>query len=429
MPRVRARIRVNDGARGIGANATSPLRCAYVRHEPFGPTYITDINGVIRDKDGNEGIDSLTTWADVTIICQNSVARVLDGTDPLQRCPVVPTFRIDRPVDGSRATATITPTIPNVNIQHWRLLNQAFDAYHLVWRQFEPFASLGEFPLGRSSNDLETTRNNPKRIELIFPGLPQAAITLANSLGIPLPPGTRILSYTDPVGTFDGWPRILVEPDPPETRLFTGSGFFGNGNTSGLTLVPSEMAHALHFSIMSKSKRDSIRANYLGFLLTQAANGLAVTHSIGAQTSPMVAFIEALDHFSHRLSEHVRQARTTYPTDPPLAGRYLLREFQGRNPAAPRICRFTIDTLGSGSDRRVEGRPAAGLPALSGSLDEGAILGGVMLSLGLRIGLKDVIEAILASKKLTFGEFRTWFNSNRAALKAELDDVVAAWGL
>jgi hypothetical protein len=125
----------------------------------------------------------------------------------------------------------------------------------------------------------------------------------------------------------------------------------------------------------------------------------------------------------------VRQTRTTYPTDPPLAGRYLLREFQGRNSAAPRICRFTIDTLGAGSDRRIEGRPAAGLPALSGSLDEGAILGGVILSLGLRIGLKDVIEAILASKQLSFGDFQTWFNTNRPALKAELDDVVEAWGL
>src|SRR6266496_1019020 len=104
MPRIRGIIRVNDGGRGIGGAATSPLRCAYVRHEPFGPTYITDINGVIRDKDGNEGVDSLTTSADLTIQCQNSVARVIDGADPLQRCPVVPTFKMTRPAGGGRAT-------------------------------------------------------------------------------------------------------------------------------------------------------------------------------------------------------------------------------------------------------------------------------------------------------------------------------------
>jgi hypothetical protein len=168
MPKIRGVIRVNDRRRGIGGEETSPLRCAYVRHEPVGPTYITDINGVIKDKDGNEGVDSLTTWADLTIHCQNSVARVIDGADPLQRCPVVPTFRMTRPANGGRATATITATIPGINIAHFRLLNQAFDAYHLVWRQFEPFFSAGDFPLGRNvRHDLETTRNQAKRIELI----------------------------------------------------------------------------------------------------------------------------------------------------------------------------------------------------------------------------------------------------------------------
>ena len=429
MPRIRGVIRVNDGGRGIGGAATSPLRCAYIRHEPFGPTYITDINGVIRDKDGNEGVDSLTTSADLTIICQNSVARVIDGADPLQRCPVVPTFTMTRPANGGRGTATITATVPGINIAHFRLLNQAFDAYHLVWRQFEPFLSAGNFPLGRDArDDLETTRNQPKRIELIFPGPIQALSGIATALGLPVPPN-GILSYTDPVGTVDNWPRILVQPDPPETRLFTGSGALPNGNRSGITLVASEMAHALHFSLLTRAQRDSIRTNYLGFLIMQAINGLPVTHDIGAQTSPMVAFLEALDQFSHRLSESVRARLRTYPTSPPIAGRYLLEELQGRNPLIPlepRVARLTIDN--SGGQRRVEGRPATGL-VLSGSLDEGAIFGGVILSLGVRIGLKEVIETILASKKTTFGQFRTWFNTHRAAFSAELDDVVQEWGL
>jgi hypothetical protein len=426
MPRIRGVIRLRDARRGIGGAQTSPLRCAYVRHEPVGPTYITDINGVIRDADGNEGVDSATTSADLTIICQNSVARVVDGADPLQRCPVVPTFTMHRPRNGGRATATITANIPGINIAHFRILNQAFDAYHLVWRQFEPFLSSGEFPLGRNTNDdLETTRNQPKRIELIFPGPVQALSDIATALGLPVPPG-GILSYTDPVGTFDGWPRILIQPDPPETRLFTGDGQFSNGNRSGITLVAAEMAHALHFSRLTRTQRDSIRASYIGFLISQAVNGLNVTHAIGVQTSPMTAFLESLDHFSHRLSESVRERHTTYPLDPPPAGRYVLDEMRGRNPVAPRVARLTIDD--SGGQRRVEGRPAPGL-GLSGSLDEGAVFGGI-LSLALAIGsLNEVIEAILASRKTNFGQFRNWFNTNRAAFSGELDEVVQVWGL
>lgn len=427
MPTIRAVLRVDDNARGIGANAASPLRCVYVRHEPFGPTYITDVNGVIFDKDGNEGITSLTTSADVTILCQNSVARVLDGNDALQRCPVVPTFRINRPASGARVNAIVTPAVAGAFINHFRILNQAFDAYHLVWRQFQPFRDAGDFPLGRQqSDDLETTRNQAKRLELIFPGPIQQSLSgVATALGLPVPPG-GILSYTDPVGTFDNWPRILVQTDPPESRLFTGSGNLPNGNRAGITLVPSEMAHALHFSLLSKSQRDSIRTNYLGFLITQAANGLAVTHMIGAQTNAMVAFLEALDHFSHRLSESVRSRVRTYPVNPPAPGRYLIDELRGRNPITPRVARLTIDN--SGSRPRLKGRPATGL-ALSGTLDEGAVFGGLILSLSLRIGLDQAIEAVLASKQTDFGSFRTWFNNNHPTLKPELDDVVQTWGL
>jgi hypothetical protein len=103
MPRIRARLGVNHGGQEIGGTGAAPLRFAYVRHEPLGPTYITDINGFIRDKDGNEGIDSLTNWADITIHCQNSVARVLDGADILQRCLTI--LRFESPA---------LPTVPEL---------------------------------------------------------------------------------------------------------------------------------------------------------------------------------------------------------------------------------------------------------------------------------------------------------------------------
>ncbi|HET9372875.1 MAG TPA: hypothetical protein VFO19_21590 [Vicinamibacterales bacterium] len=422
MPRIRAMLSVNHGGQDIAGPGAAPLRCVYVRHEPFGPTYITDVNGVIRDKDGNEGIDSLTTSADITIICQNSVARVLDGTDVLQRCPVIPTFTIRRPAGGGRATATVRATQPFIN--HFRLLNQIFAAYHLVWRQFEPFLSAGDFPLGRS-NDLETTRNQAKRIEFMFPSPVNVMSGLLSAFGItsPLP---RIMSITDPIGTGD-WPRVYVETDPPEFRLFAGSGAMANGNRLGLTLVPSELAHALHFSLLTRAQRATIRNDYLGFILTQLANGLPATHGIAVPTTPMVAFIEALDHLSTRLSESVRSRRTTFPTAPPEAGRYVIDDLRNRVPGVTRVGRLTIDD--SGPQRRIEARPAAGL-TLNGSIDEGAIFGGLFLGMPLQAGgLKPIVEAVLESRKINFGQFRTWFNNNRPNLSAELDDVVATWGL
>lgn len=81
-----------------------------------------------------------------------------------------------------------------------------------------------------------------------------------------------------------------------------------------------------------------------------------------------------------------------------------------------------------GGERRAEGVPVSKLP-LGGSIDEGAVFGGVFLSLALRVGLKEVVEALLASKMTNFGQFRTWFNDNRLSLTAELDGGVEAWGL
>jgi hypothetical protein len=40
---------------------------------------MTDDSGRVRDGSGDQGIDSLTSRADIRVLCQNSVPRVLDG--------------------------------------------------------------------------------------------------------------------------------------------------------------------------------------------------------------------------------------------------------------------------------------------------------------------------------------------------------------
>lgn len=427
MPRIRARILLNDGGQDPVGTVPVPLRYAYVRHEPFGPTYITDVNGVVRDRDGNEGVDSLTTSADLTIHCQNSVARVLDGTDILLRCPTA-AARITRPGNGARDNVVVGTVNGGAHLPHFRVLNQAASAYHLVWRQFDPFRQAGGFPLGRVQ-DLETTRNRDKRIEVVFPSPASALPGLAATLGVALPATmTRVLSFTDPVGTGAGWPRIFVEPDPPEVRLFAGTGTFNNGTRMGLVLIPSEMAHALHFSLLSKPERERVRTDYVGFILGQLINGLEATHDIGATTTPMVAFIEALDHFSHRFAEHVRSRHRVFPagtvTDR-TRGTYAWDEMRRGIPGTTRVAQRRI--------RRGENPPIRAVPnpalTLNGSLDEGAIFGALFVDLAFRIGLETVSEAVLASKKLSFGEFRTWVDANRPAITPHLDAVALVWGL
>ncbi|KAK4888028.1 hypothetical protein LTR27_013017 [Elasticomyces elasticus] len=53
----------------------------YVEHLVLGissKVYITDDNGEVRDNNGNKGIDSGTPWADIRILAQNSVAKVVE---------------------------------------------------------------------------------------------------------------------------------------------------------------------------------------------------------------------------------------------------------------------------------------------------------------------------------------------------------------
>lgn len=434
MPTIRARLLLNDNSRGLGSSGTAPLRFAYLKHEPFGPTYITDLHGNVRDKDGNDGIVSLTTWADLTVFCQNSVARVLHGNGVFS--PVVK-VRVSAPGGTStrsvRTISTATSGVDMAVLRQFRLLNQIAETYHLVWRQFEPFQSLEAFPLGRVNN-LETTRNRAKRIDVVYPAptsVTAAALTgLASLLGVSLPPGVgRILSFVDPAGS-GGWPRIYIEPDPPECRLFGGGGTYPNGNRRGLELVPAEIAHALHFSLLTQTRRNQVRRDYLTWLVSQIANGLAPTHAIGVPTTPMVAFIEAIDHFSHRFSEFARHRYATMPTSINDAARtaYVTAERDGTLTSNSRNC------AGAGSLVRVAQTAGTGaMPftgtTLSGGIDEGAILGALFVDLARRRNLRFVMEAVLASRRVDFGSFRNWFNANRASDRARLDAVVTRWGL
>ena len=61
----------------------NPLGNAYVEHLVLGvgqeKMYMTNTDGRVRSENGDLGINSFTGNADIRILCQNSVVKVLDG--------------------------------------------------------------------------------------------------------------------------------------------------------------------------------------------------------------------------------------------------------------------------------------------------------------------------------------------------------------
>src|ERR1051325_8314101 len=177
MSRLKVTIKVNG----------NPLRRTYVEHL-VGPAviglYMTDNSGRVRDKNGDQGIDSLTSTADIRVLCQNSVARVLAGN------------RMNVMVWQDKNVGDVSSVKLNTNSEqddHYAILNRCLLAYDVVFRQFQVFGDLPhpDFPLGRQSS-LNATKDQQKRIELTFP----SQFPLGN------------LAFTEPACLSTGFPLI-----------------------------------------------------------------------------------------------------------------------------------------------------------------------------------------------------------------------------
>lgn len=390
MPRLKVTVQVNG----------RPLRRAYVEHLVFGAgtgVYLTDNAGRIRDEQGNEGIDSLTPNADIRVHCQNSVVRVLNGT-----ASNIAVHQDKSIVDGSVVNLNTTAEQDD----HYAILNRCLLAYDVVFRQFRPYSGFtdADFPLGRKTS-LRATRDQAKRIEVSFPSQ--------------FPLGT--LAFCEPKSVSTRFPMIHIRSRASDGRLF------GEGGDAP-TLLPSELSHALHFSRFSASARGGIQNDFIGWIATDIANGGSGTHTIGARTSPKVAYIEAMDHFSSRFAEHVRinvqgggstllaqQAMT-----PQIRRGFVAAELAGTPADGTAIC--SLDAQG-------QIVPVAGL---NGSDDEGSVFGCIFVDFARRTGLRTAVGAYLRSASAgatTFGEYRTWIRDNQPQHLAAIDAARTTWGL
>lgn len=393
----------------------NPLRRAYVEHLVFGvvqQTYLTDDDGRVRDIDGTPGIASLTPNADIRILCQNSVVRVVDGDRANIAVSQQKSIR-----DGS----TVNLNRNSEQDDHYAILNRCLLTYDIVFRQFKPFASMRrpDFPLGRRRT-LSATKDASKRIEVSFPSRF---------------PGNG-MSFVEPHSASTGFPLFHVrERRGPlaDGRLFGEDVGDGSGRKRP-TLIPAELAHALHFSLFTDAERNRIQTDYLGWLILDGAGGGTATHSPGTRTSPMISYIEALDLFSTRFAEFVRMRlqgnRSTLLRPMTMTTQYRRDFLDDELSGNPRIGNEPIGPIATlDAARNIVPNPQL----IGRADDEGAIYGCIFLDFARRAGLRTAVNAYLMSAAdngaLTFGQYKTWIRDRQPRRLAALEAAQRTWGL
>lgn len=184
---------------------------------------------------------------------------------------------------------TINLDTADEHVDHYRILQMAMKNYEEVHRHFEPFSRLPnpDFPLGRKIGSLERTKDQKKRIEIVYP----------DSLPQPTP-------FVEPKSWATSYPLIHIKDKSQarDSRIFER--LFGT-NRSRADIIPAELAHALHFFLLDAASRKTIETDYLKFLATDIIRDGDGTHRPENRTTAMVAYLEALDCFSPRSSAFV----------------------------------------------------------------------------------------------------------------------------
>jgi hypothetical protein len=319
----------------------------------------------------------------IRLYAQNDVVRVLDGANGIE---VSQEFKFMD--DGQTLNITLARSS---HVKHFRILNQAINAYDLVWRQFKPFNSSGRgrFPFG-SAGSIDDNRHRPPRIEIKFPD--------------------NLPTFVEPCSMSTTFPLI---------HLRESLDLFGSGGAQP-RLIPHELSHALQFAIVAPQHRVYLETHYLAWIMSELAAGRDGTHSLRQTTSPMIAYIEALGIFGERFFLFARD-------NPTLTG-ISLRQAFFRNELAD-------DGIRTVNGRRVASLRSDGsvLPVFRGKDVEAAVYGALFVDLARRIGLREVVGLVMESAQdgvFAIPEFRLWcrrFKSNQ--INGEMNTVAAVWGL
>ncbi|VEH41208.1 Uncharacterised protein [Kocuria rosea] len=403
---VNATIRVNG----------RPLVHAYVEHLVFGVgtnVYMTDRQGKIRSDAWDLGIDSFTNNADIRVMCQNPILRVVDGK--LINIAVYQDVSIK---DG----AVVNLNTTKEQRDHYEILDRVWRTYHTayVWTDFYQKLDNPNFPLGRSAS-LKTTMNRPQRIDLSYPDK------------FDLSP----LAFVEPKRLRDNYPLMHIKDRAVSGRLFGESG-------ARPGIIPSELSHALHFSHLSLQQRGKAQDKYLEFIVSEVAAGRPGTHAFSQRTSAIVAFIEALDHYGERFCEFIRaRGGHNNPVSPVKVTQAIERDFLDaewsvltRPASSPAVSKkFSPAPPAPPADaaertrRRNASTRTGRTPNVQGGDVEGAVYAAIFVDFARSVGLGRAVSIFLEANALTFGEYRSHVHKKYPECRAELSAVQSYWKL
>lgn len=361
-----------------------PLRHTYVSHFDFfrlpqtlvfrtnaeGRVTVANANAVTTNPAGPNGPITVTVHA------QNNVVRVLDGTWPI---PVEVTRNFE-----VREGGTININTDSEQQDHFRVMEACRLAYETVFRQYRPFnrRSRSLFPLGQSGS-IAATRSRTKRLEVVYPDR-----------------GVQPESYVEPISLGTGYPLIHLKE-----------------NFMAPAPIAHELAHALHFSLMSGTTRASVEAQYLAWLSGRVTAGLPAFHNTMLATTPFIAWVEAFGLFAERFY------RFSVGAGAQLEGAERRRAFFRDELSSNR-------SLGGAQVGKVD-ETGSVEPIARGDNVEGAVYGAIFLDFARRVGLREAVGQFLGSASenvLRFDDFRNLIITE-TDFDADIVAVANTWGL
>ena len=365
MPRLTVTIQVNN----------KPLKRAYVEHVWRFGIIGGPIQLYMTDDQGEFHFNSQTNDADIRIMGQNSVARIIEGGG----IGFVADIWVYKKV-GNRDVVRLDTR--EEKVQQFQILNQALEHYDSVHRQFVPFSVLPNpnFPLGKRET-LQKTKDQARRIEIVYP----------DNL-------FQELAFVEPKSIRTSYPLVHLKGP-------------GQGRGDGSGPLPHEFAHALHFALLDGDKRGDVELNYAKFLIGDALAGGRAHHGFNIQTTPMVAYIEAFGLFSERFAR--------YQTSSAAEGAALHTAFVQAELQRPDTARIVT------SNAPVQ-------PAFMRDDVEGAVYGAIFVHFASLTTLATAVEAFYRSEAVTFDGYHRWIHANMGQVQATLsaiDEVKSTWGM
>lgn len=363
-----------------------PLKRAFIEHPRMpwqSPAFaLTDEEGVFKFDAGSDN------EIEVKVHCQNSVIRVVDGES----------FNVGISINKKVRNGSVIRISGN---DHFAILNKCLDVYDTVWRQFGPYrkAGRGAFAIPRQPSLRDTFASN-RRLELSYPDH--------------LSPD---LAFVEPSGlTNAGLPLTHITNRSRDGRLFGEDDADAGPEANDPSLLPHEMGHVFHFAAMAANIRQRVEGGYVGWLLGQIGSG-DFYHQVDKRTKPLIAYLEAVGIFSERFFFFSKRV------EPGLAGSALRKAFvDDELSAAPRLPGKLRDGYVRIAERKADGSVESKVP--TGNDVEGAVYGAMYLELAGKIGLKTVVEGMLASNATNFDEFARFMG---AAHGPAMRSIKANW--